>query len=121
MSESAPVPQSAAPESAESDPIPIEPPPPAPLEPPPSEPPPTPDPVPEPGVIDWEPQTWYSITSACVTPGCPQENVIVYFPMFYSNNGELKFIRVVCGSDGCCGKDCRILTAEKLDPQPIEE
>ncbi|MFJ3043595.1 hypothetical protein [Streptomyces tendae] len=108
-------------ESAESDPIPIEPPPPAPLEPPPSEPPPTPDPVPEAGVIDWEPQTWYSITSACVTPGCPQENVIVYFPMFYSNNGELKFIRVVCGSDGCCGKDCRILTAEKLDPQPIEE
>ncbi|MEU5742082.1 hypothetical protein ABZ784_29325 [Streptomyces tendae] len=121
MSETAPAPQTEATQAEEPPPPPVEDPPPPPVEEPPSEPPPTPDPVPEPDVIDWQPQTWYSITSACVTPGCPQENVIVAIPMFYSNNGELKYIRVVCGADGCCGKDCRILTAEKLDPQPVEE
>ncbi|QBJ94522.1 hypothetical protein D0Z67_29590 (plasmid) [Streptomyces seoulensis] len=87
--------------------------------PPPADPPPPPPPAPDP--ITWEPQTWYSITFACLTPGCSQQNIVKAAPMFYSNNGQLKFIRVVCAADGCCGKDCTILTAQKLDPQPIEE
>lgn len=85
------------------------------------EPTPTPDPVPEPEPITWEPQTWYSVTAACRTPGCPQENIIVDIPMFYSNNGDPAYCRVVCAADGCCGKDCAILTATKLDPQPVQE
>lgn len=107
--------------SSEEPPPPVLEDPPPPAEDPVNEPAPTPDPVPEPDVIEWEPQTWYAITAACVTPGCRQENILLDIPMFYSNNGQLKYIRVVCAADGCCGKDCRILTAIKLDPQPVEE
>lgn len=88
---------------------------------PPEETPPVPDPVPAPAPITWEPQTWYAITFACVTPGCSEQNIIKSAPMFYSNNGDPKYIRVVCAADGCCGKDCTILTATKLNPQPVEE
>lgn len=117
-----PAPQTEATDPTESDvpPPPVEDPPP-PVEEPVDEPTPTPDPVPEGDVIVWEPQTWYAVTAACITPGCRQENIIVSFPMFYSNNGDPKYIRVGCDSDGCCGNACRILTADKLDPQPIEE
>ncbi|MFD7995523.1 hypothetical protein [Streptomyces mexicanus] len=104
---------SAPPPSAEEDPTPTP-------EPPPYVPP-TPDPPPDPEPIVWEPQTWYEATAACRTPGCIQENVIVYLPMLYSNNGDPKYIRVVCADSRACGKDCVILTATKLDPQPIEE
>lgn len=83
--------------------------------------PPTPEAPPAPDTIAWEPQTWYSATAVCMTPGCIQENVILNIGMLYSNNGDPKYIRVVCGSDRACGKDCTILTATKLDPQPIEE
>jgi hypothetical protein len=100
------------PPTTEPDPDPTEPEP---------EPEPTPDPIPDPDPITWEPQTWYEATAACRTPGCIQENVIVYLPMLYSNNGDPKYIRVICGSDQACGKDCTILTATKLDPQPPEE
>ncbi|WP_371099886.1 hypothetical protein [Streptomyces sp. PU_AKi4] len=89
---------------------------------PPSDPePPTPEAPPAPDPIAWEPQTWYEATAACTTPGCIQENVILHIPMLYSNNGDPKYIRVVCGSDRACGKDATILTATKLDPQPPEE
>ncbi|MFG2359370.1 hypothetical protein [Streptomyces sp. NPDC048521] len=94
--------------------------PPTPVEPEPDTPPP-PGPAPDSQPITWEPQTWYSITAACRTPGCLQENIVVTIPMFYSNNGDPKYIRVVCAADDCCGKDCTILTATKLDPQPVEE
>jgi hypothetical protein len=80
-----------------------------------------PDPIPDPEPITWEPQTWYAVTAACRTPGCRQENIIVDIPMFYSNNGDPKYCRVVCAQDGACGKDATILTATKLDPQPPEE
>lgn len=116
-----PAPQQAASDSGEPPPPPIEDPPPPPAGDPVDEPAPTPDPVPEPDVIAWEPQTWYSVTAACVTPGCPQENIVVFFPMFYSNNGDPAYIRVGCDADGCCGNACTILTATKLDPQPVEE
>ncbi|MEU1134482.1 hypothetical protein ABZ383_32255 [Streptomyces sp. NPDC005900] len=85
---------------------------------------PEPEPVPPPPTgetITWEPQTWYSITYACRTPGCINENQVRAAPMFYSNDGQLKNIRVVDASDDACHKDCVILTAAKLDPQPIEE
>lgn len=93
-------------------------------EPPTPEPEPEPDPTPPPPTGDtltWQPRTWYSITYACRTVGCPNENVVRFAPMFYSNDGQLKNIRVVDAADGACGKDCVILTADKLDPQPIEE
>lgn len=102
----------------DSNPIPPDP------EPPEPEPEETPEPTPPVPVGDalvWEPRTWYSITYACRTPGCPNENVVGSAPMFYSNNGETKYIRVVDAADGACGKDSVILTATKLDPQPIEE
>lgn len=93
-------------------------PPPTPVEPPPS----TPEPPPEaPGAGDtivWEPRTWYEITYACLTEGCINQNQVRYAPMFYSNDGQTKNIRVY---DSSCKKDCKILTATKLDPQPIEE
>lgn len=95
----------------------------------PTDPPPEPEPVPEPTpeptpeapvgeTIVWEPQTWYSITYACLTPGCPNLNIVGYAPMFYSNDGQTKNIRVI---DSTCGKLSKVLTATKLDPQPIEE
>jgi hypothetical protein len=96
-------------------------PPPTPLEPPPT----TPEPPPEaPGPADtivWKARTWYEITFACLTPGCVNENIVRYAPMFYSNDGQLKNIRVNCAADGACKKDCKILTATELDPQPVEE
>ncbi|MDX3175189.1 hypothetical protein PV382_23350 [Streptomyces scabiei] len=82
---------------------------------------PTPAPIPDPTPIPWEPQTWYSITYACRTPGCPNENITKSAPMFYTNDGQAKNIRVVDAADGACGKDCTILTATKLNPQPVEE
>jgi hypothetical protein len=84
------------------------------------EPEPTP-PVPVGDTLTWEPQTWYSITYACRTVGCRYENHVGSAPMFYSNNGDPKYIRVNCSSDDGCGKDSVILTADKLDPQPIQE
>jgi hypothetical protein len=80
-----------------------------------------PPPPPEPDVIAWEPTTWYEITYACLTEGCINQNQVRYAPMFYSNNGDPKYIRVVDAADDACGKDCTILTASKLDPQPPEE
>lgn len=82
---------------------------------------PEPDPTPPPptgDVITWEAATWYSITYACRTVGCPNENVVYSAPMFYSNDGQAKNIRVF---DNECRKDSVILTATKLDPQPVEE
>lgn len=104
--------------AAEGDPAP------GPVDPSDIEPEPEPDPVPDAPVgetIVWEPQTWYAITYACRTPGCPNENILRSAPMFYSNNGLSAYIRVVDAADGACQKDCLILTADKLDPQPIEE
>lgn len=93
-----------------------------PTDPPPVLPPaPEPDPVPPTPVgdtIEWAPQTWYSITYACLTEGCPNQNVVLSAPMFYSNNGEAAYIRVI---DSACDEDSLILTAAKLDPQPVEE
>ncbi|MFI2620401.1 hypothetical protein [Streptomyces sp. NPDC018584] len=92
--------------------------------PPQDDPEPEPEPTPPPPTgetIAWEPQTWYSITYACRTPGCPNENVVRSAPMFYSNNGNPAYIRVVDAADGACGKNSVILTATKLDPQPVEE
>jgi hypothetical protein len=86
-----------------------------------SDPEPDPDPTPPPPVGDtivWEPATWYSITYACRTVGCPNENVVHGAPMFYSNDGQNKNIRVI---DSVCNKDSMIVTATKLDPQPVEE
>ncbi|CAL9669426.1 hypothetical protein SUDANB145_07334 (plasmid) [Streptomyces sp. enrichment culture] len=114
VEEPAPV-DSSTPPPAEADPGP---PPPEP-EPEPINP--DPEPLPTPDTIAWEPQTWYSATAACATPGCVQQGIIVNLPMLYSNNGDPKYIRVVCAQDGACGKDCTILTATKLDPQPPEE
>lgn len=92
-----------------------------PVEPPPTTPDPTPE-APDPAdTIHWEPNTWYAITYACLTPGCKEENKVKSAPLFPSNNGDPKYIRVNCAADGCCKKDCKILTATKLDPQPIEE
>ncbi|GAA3153306.1 hypothetical protein ACFQ0X_44210 [Streptomyces rectiviolaceus] len=89
---------------------------------------PEPEPEPEPtppapvgDTLTWEPRTWYSITYACRTVGCRYENHVGSAAMFYSNNGDPKYIRVNCSSDDGCGKDSVILTADKLDPQPIEE
>ncbi|MFI8792574.1 hypothetical protein [Streptomyces sp. NPDC055105] len=82
------------------------------------EPTPTPDAPPAPDVIAWEPRTWYSITYVCLTPTCPNLNVVGAIAMFYSNDGQLKNIRVI---DSTCNKQSTILTATKLDPQPIEE
>ncbi|MEW2393077.1 hypothetical protein AB0933_32420 [Streptomyces venezuelae] len=100
-------------------------PPPVPDDPPPvTEPEPEPEPTPPPPTGDtltWEPQTWYSITYACRTAGCKNENVVRSAPMFYSNDGQSKNIRVVDAADDACKKDCVILTADKLDPQPVEE
>ncbi|MDH6226199.1 hypothetical protein [Streptomyces sp. MJP52] len=79
------------------------------------------DPIPEPEPITWEPQTWYEITFVCQTQGCGLYGVIGHSPMFYSNNGDPRWCRVVCAADGYCGQDCTILTAKKLDPQPPEE
>ncbi|WP_346100372.1 hypothetical protein [Streptomyces olivaceiscleroticus] len=93
--------------------------------PPPDDPPPyvpeTPPPPPAPDAITWEPYTWYGITYACLTPGCVNENIVKDYSPFYSNNGDPKFCRVVDAADGACGKDCKILTATKLDPQPEVE
>ncbi|MEW1565823.1 hypothetical protein AB0454_22890 [Streptomyces sp. NPDC093509] len=82
---------------------------------------PDPDPVPDTPTGDtivWEAHTWYSITYACLTVGCPNENVVGSAPMFYSNDGQAKNIRVI---DSTCGKQSKILTATKLNPQPVEE
>lgn len=79
---------------------------------------PTPPPAPVGDQIQWEPATWYSITYACATPGCPNLNIVNSAPMFYSNDGLPQHIKVV---DSVCGKNSTILTATKLDPQPIEE
>lgn len=68
--------------------------------------------------ITWEPATWYSITYACLTEGCPNQNYVGSAPMFYSNDGNPAHIRVI---DSACGTDSKILTATKLDPQPVEE
>jgi hypothetical protein len=75
-------------------------------------------PAPVGDTIVWEPQTWYAITYACLTTGCPNQNQVKSAPMFYSNNGDPKYIRVF---DSTCRTDSKILTAQKLDPQPIEE
>ncbi|MFE9812400.1 hypothetical protein [Streptomyces sp. NPDC005548] len=80
-----------------------------------------PDPVPETptgDAITWEPHTWYAITYACLTAGCPNQNVVGSAPMFYSNDGQTKNIRVI---DSACNKQSKILTATKLNPQPEEE
>lgn len=85
---------------------------------------PEPEPTPEPPTGDtltWKPRTWYEITYACRTPGCRNENQVRYAPMFYSNDGLLKNIRVNDAADDACKLDCVILTATELDPQPIEE
>lgn len=79
-------------------------------EPEPSEPPPPPSPTTEP---TFEPQTWYSVTWVCSTVGCTNENTVLTDPMLYSNAGVN--VRIVCGP---CGKDGKIRTATKLDPQP---
>lgn len=114
MTEPAPVNATDAVDSAASDPS-------DPTDPPVESDPTPPAPTPAPGPIVWEPETWYAVTAACVTPGCPQENIVVSLPMFYSNNGDPAYCRVVCAADGCCGQDCTILTASKLDPQPVQE
>lgn len=75
-------------------------------------------PDPEIPVIEYEPNTWYSATVECRTPGCIHAGPIYPIPMVYSNNGDPKFVRV---QDSACGNDMVILTATKLDPQPIEE
>ncbi|MFE1949934.1 hypothetical protein ACFW9D_05630 [Streptomyces sp. NPDC059524] len=91
--------------------------PPPPPEPTPTDPPPPPAPD-APDTIVWEPQTWYSITYACLTDGCPSQNIVLSAPMFYSNNADPKYLRVW---DSACKTYAVILTATKLDPQPIEE
>lgn len=68
--------------------------------------------------IVWEPQTWYAATYACLTEGCINQNQVRSVDMLWSNNGDPKYIRIVDAADGACGKDCAILTATKLDPQP---
>ncbi|MFD6149374.1 hypothetical protein [Streptomyces sp. NPDC060243] len=78
----------------------------------------TPPPPTDAETIHWEPATWYSATFACLTPGCPEENIVKSVGMLYSNNGQAKYVRIV---DSVCGKDCKILTATKLIPQPPEE
>lgn len=111
---------SSEPESTEStQPVPAGdepevPPPPAPDEPPPSEddtPPPPPPPDPDQPIVV-EPATWYEVESACVTATCPNLNTTTTEPLVYSNAGT---IRMVCG---VCGKDRKVLSATKLDPQP---
>ncbi len=116
MSDTNPAPQSDPVD--DSDPVPADPETPGP------EPEPEPEPTPPPptgNTIVWEPRTWYAITSACRTVGCPNENQVRFAPMFYSNDGQTKNIRVNDGADGACKRDCTILTADKLDPQPVEE
>jgi hypothetical protein len=101
-----------------SDPPPYEPPP-APSEPEPvedSDPPPPPDQPSTP--ITFEPATWYSVETVCLTQNrgdgapCPNLNVTATDPMVYSNAGKPI---IVCG---LCGKNRTILSATKLDPQP---
>lgn len=97
-----------------------------PIDPQPTDPDPAPDPDPVPDTpsgdtLVWEPYTWYSITYACLTAGCPNQNIVRSAPMFYTNDGQTKNIRVVDASSDACGKDCKILTAAKLNPQPVEE
>jgi len=96
----------------------VPPPSPTPEEAPPPEPDPVPDAPPPPDTIAWEPQTWYAITYACHTAGCPNQNQIRSAPRFYSNNGAAIYLRVF---DSTCRTYSPILTATKLDPQPIEE
>jgi hypothetical protein len=72
-------------------------------------PPPAPDiPAPQP----YEPATWYSVESVCITTGCPNLNTTTIEPMVYSNAGT---IVMVCG---LCNQRRPILNATKLDPQP---
>lgn len=72
-------------------------------------PPPAPDiPAPQP----YEPATWYSVESVCVTETCPNLNTTTVEPLVYSNAGT---IVMVCG---LCNQRRPILSATKLDPQP---
>jgi hypothetical protein len=52
------------------------------------------------------------VESACITVTCPNLNTTTTEPMVYSNAGT---IRMICG---VCGKDRKILSAVRLDPQP---
>lgn len=100
-----------------SDPPPVEPPPaaePEPVEE--STPPPPPEQPTNP--ITFEPATYYSVDTVCLTQNrgdgtaCPNLNVTATDPMVYSNAGKPI---IVCG---LCGKNRTILSATKLDPQP---
>jgi len=118
------------PEAAEAEPETVNEPqdttdPPADNPPPPEEPEPeedtTPPPPPETptGTITFEPATWYSVDTVCLTQDkgngepCPNLNVTATDPMVYSNAGKPI---IVCGM---CSKSRTILSATKLDPQPV--
>lgn len=68
--------------------------------------------------ITFEPATYYSVDTTCLTTDmgngqpCPNLNTVVTDPMVYSNAGQPV---IVCG---LCGKLRTILSATKLDPQP---
>ncbi|WP_086732660.1 hypothetical protein [Streptomyces glaucescens] len=71
------------------------------------------------GTITFEPATWYSVDTVCLTQDkgngqpCPNLNVTTTDPMVYSNAGKPI---IVCGM---CNKGRTILAATKLDPQPV--
>lgn len=99
-------------EEATTDDSPAEPPP-TPDEPLPAEDTPPPEPPPDPThPITVDPATWYTVESACVTDTCTNLNTTTTESMVYSNAGT---IRMICG---VCGKDRKILSAAKMDPQP---
>ncbi|MFD7867306.1 hypothetical protein [Streptomyces sp. NPDC059783] len=73
---------------------------------------------PEAPVIVYEPAMYYSVTVTCTTLGCSHNGNTYPIPMVYSNNGDPRYVRVI---DSECNRDMVILTATKLDPQPVEE
>lgn len=62
--------------------------------------------------ITFEPGTWYSVTTVCLTETCPNLNTTIVDPLVYSNAGQPV---IVCG---VCGMTRTILAATRLDPQP---
>lgn len=64
--------------------------------------------------VTLEADTWYEVTARDNNPDCRNYEKTFDFKQFYSNDGI--HYSVVCG---ICGQEMEILTAIKLDPQPI--
>jgi hypothetical protein len=63
-----------------------------------------------------EPATFYYAEAVCHTVGCPNQDIIMKVPAMYSNDGST--YAVFCG---LCSSKAEVVTATKLDPQPVME